>query len=93
LNVLQKSDIFEEVQIYSRTAEKLVFSNQTEFLTLVLAPQPSKIHVLTRDAGFNTVLVNITMLYAAFFCPSCIPEKVDTNQKKIMNKKWYFHLK
>jgi hypothetical protein len=72
-----KSDIFEEVLKYLRTVHKLLFPSQAELLTLVLALQLSNIHVLTRDAGFKTVLSNITIIHAAYiFCPSCIPEKV-----------------
>jgi hypothetical protein len=63
--------------IYSRKLHKLLFSSQTELFILVLAPQPSKIHVLIQDTGFKTLLVNITIIHAVLvICCSCVPEKV-----------------
>jgi len=64
--------------MYLRTVHKLLFSSsQAELLTLVLVLQLSNIHVLIRDAGFKTVLSNITIIHAAsVLCLSCIPERV-----------------
>ena len=63
-------------------------------MTLVLALQPLNIHVLITDAGFETVLSNVTIIHAVcFLFSSCIPEKVGINNQRGINKKWYFHLK
>jgi len=55
--------------MYLRTVHKLNFSSQAELLMLVLALQLSNMHVLIRDAGFKTVLSNITIIHAA--CVLC----------------------